>query len=396
MKKERNLNADLIRCTAVFSVISVHFLKNNGFYSTPVEGWDMLLMCMFRSMFMTCVPLFLLLTGFLMWKKELSVRYYKGIVKTLEIYVLVSIADLIFKYALLGETVTFWSAVRQILAFKAANYSWYIEMYIGLFLLIPFLNLTYHGLKNQKQKQILIGTMLFLTMVPKMVNNFNLSDPSWWLSPGSSTDYDKLVPSFFTAMYPITYYFLGAYLREYQGAKCETDSTCKKTVRGDSKALLSSKKKDGSGSVWEKLLLFLLVTAAFGCYNYYRCDGAKFVWGSNNTWGGENLITAYLLFSLLLDINTARFPKWICRVLTYISEISLGIYLMSWMFDKIIYSEYFLPNVADVHARWKFYPLVAGAVFLGATAGASVIYQIRRGLHGVGAGIWRRMRKKIN
>ena len=41
--KERNLNADLIRCVAVFSVVSVHFLKNNGFYSTPVDGGDMLL-----------------------------------------------------------------------------------------------------------------------------------------------------------------------------------------------------------------------------------------------------------------------------------------------------------------------------------------------------------------
>ena len=44
--KERNLNADLIRCVAVFSVVSVHFLKNNGFYSTPVDGGDMLFMCM--------------------------------------------------------------------------------------------------------------------------------------------------------------------------------------------------------------------------------------------------------------------------------------------------------------------------------------------------------------
>ena len=64
--KERNLNADLIRCVAVFSVVSVHFLKNNGFYSTPVVGWDMLLMCIYRSFFMACVPLFLMLTGFLM------------------------------------------------------------------------------------------------------------------------------------------------------------------------------------------------------------------------------------------------------------------------------------------------------------------------------------------
>lgn len=30
--KKRNINIDLIKCIAVFSVISVHFFLNNGFY----------------------------------------------------------------------------------------------------------------------------------------------------------------------------------------------------------------------------------------------------------------------------------------------------------------------------------------------------------------------------
>ena len=55
---KRNLNADLIRCVAVFSVISVHFLLNGGFYKQEVCGIPMLMMCMYRSFFMTCVPLF--------------------------------------------------------------------------------------------------------------------------------------------------------------------------------------------------------------------------------------------------------------------------------------------------------------------------------------------------
>ena len=52
-------------------------------------------------------------------------------------------------------------------------------------------------------------------MLPKMLNNFNLVEPGWWLHPMVSDEYNKLVPSFFTAMYPITYYFVGRYLREY-------------------------------------------------------------------------------------------------------------------------------------------------------------------------------------
>ena len=39
---KRNLNADLIRCVAVFSVISVHFLLNGGFYKQEVRGIPML------------------------------------------------------------------------------------------------------------------------------------------------------------------------------------------------------------------------------------------------------------------------------------------------------------------------------------------------------------------
>ena len=41
---KRNLNADLIRCVAVFSVISVHFLLNGGFYKQEVCGIAMLVM----------------------------------------------------------------------------------------------------------------------------------------------------------------------------------------------------------------------------------------------------------------------------------------------------------------------------------------------------------------
>ena len=52
--KERNLNADLIRCVAVFSVVSVHFLKNNGFYSTPVDGIESQ---DFSAIFFICVSI---------------------------------------------------------------------------------------------------------------------------------------------------------------------------------------------------------------------------------------------------------------------------------------------------------------------------------------------------
>lgn len=350
--KKRDLNADLIRCVAVFGVVSVHFLKNNGFYGVPAVGWDMLLMCMYRSLFMTCVPLFMILTGYLMWQKTLSAQYYKGLVKTLEIYVLASAACLLFKKFALGYEVTPKSAVLDILDFKAANYAWYIEMYIGLFLMIPFLNLAYHGLKSQKEKQILVATMILLTMAPKLLNNFDLTTEGWWASPGISKEYNPLVPGFFTAMYPVTYYFMGAYLREF----------------------------GWNISKRANVILLALAVAAFGAYNFYRSDGGKFVWGSNSTWGGENLITAALLFVLLLHLRPQKWPGFVQEAMIYISRISLGIYLISWIFDEIVYKVFLNPYVETVNDRWKFYLPVVGAVFLSSIGGASLLYFLRDGI----------------
>ena len=56
---KRNLNADLIRCVAVFSVISVHFLLNGGFYKQEVCGIPMLVDVHCTGLFfMTCVAAF--------------------------------------------------------------------------------------------------------------------------------------------------------------------------------------------------------------------------------------------------------------------------------------------------------------------------------------------------
>ena len=88
---------------------------------------------------MICVPLFLLLTGYLMKNKELSIKYYKGIGNTLFVYVLASIACVLFKNIYYPNE--HHNLLLSILNFTGANYAWYIEMYIGLFFIIPFLNL---------------------------------------------------------------------------------------------------------------------------------------------------------------------------------------------------------------------------------------------------------------
>ena len=70
LMKERNINLDLIRCVAVIFVISVHFCLNSAFYEVTCSGMRMLIMYILRTAFITCVPLFLMLTGYLMKKNN--------------------------------------------------------------------------------------------------------------------------------------------------------------------------------------------------------------------------------------------------------------------------------------------------------------------------------------
>lgn len=86
--KKRNINIDLIKCIAVFSVISVHFFLNNGFYEVPILGYKAYIGTIFRTLFMICVPLFIMTTGYLMKNKTLSKKYYLGLSRVLIIYLI--------------------------------------------------------------------------------------------------------------------------------------------------------------------------------------------------------------------------------------------------------------------------------------------------------------------
>ena len=358
--ERRNSSLDIIRIVAVFTVLSVHFFLHNGFYSEPVSGKgpieglfaffssgnvadlhgpQMFIMVEMRVLFGVCVPLFMILTGYLMSKKELSKGYYKGIRKTLIIFVLATIACMIFKS--IHETPAAKAAFYNFnfekmfeaingtgkydlkhyifgtLDFTGANYSWYIEMYIGLFLMAPFLNLGYNKLKSKRQKQVLVFTFVFLTVIPTVFNIFNFDSASWWMNPTENDTYQKLIPSFWMGIYPITYYYIGAYLREY-GIRLKTKPT---------------------------LILFLICEFLFGAFSFFRSYGGGFKSSIYVYWYGfEPCVLATLLFVLLSRIKTDNWSPYVKTALWKVSDLALGIYLMSFVFDSLIYDVLTKPN----------------------------------------------------
>lgn len=334
--QNRNASMDIIRIVAAFTVLSVHFFLHNGFYSNTVQGVPMYIMVLMRTLFSVCVPLFMILTGYLMSHKTLSRKYYSGISKTLIVFVLATLACMIFKAVHDNEPLSLKSFILGTLDFTGANYSWYIEMYIGLFLLVPFLNLAYNKLKNKRQKQVLVLTLVFMTIIPTLFNIFNFDNPAWWSDPKTSDTFAKLVPSWWMGFYPIAYYFTGCYIREY-GIRLKTRST---------------------------LVLFLLAIVIFGTFNFYRSYGTTFKSGSYIFWYGfEPYVLSVLLFVLLSRIKTDNMNEKVKFVLWKVSDLALGIYLISFIFDTLVY-EVLNAKIAVMTDRLPFYFVTVPIVFV--------------------------------
>ncbi|MBP3413550.1 MAG: acyltransferase family protein [Oscillospiraceae bacterium] len=300
---------DVIRIFAFLCVVSVHFFLNSGFYDHVVEGGSMLLMTALRNFFMICVPLFMILSGYLLKDKIPCKSYYARIFQTLGIYLLASIACAGYEFLFNRENFSAMGSVLGLFTFSTAPYSWYIEMYIGLFLIIPFLNRMYNGM-TQKMKKLLIAMFLVLTALPSIMNIWQFFNPSWWLRPAVSQNYDFLVPDYWIELYPITYYFIGCYLREYP-IKLKSSTN---------------------------FFLIVGVFAVSGAFNAYRSIGDVFVEGS---WSEHRsffvTIQSVLVFNFLNRINLSRVGERTGIVLKKLSSWTLGAYLCSSIFDDYFY-----------------------------------------------------------
>ncbi|MBQ3054461.1 MAG: acyltransferase family protein [Clostridia bacterium] len=292
-KAERSYNLDFIRIFSLFTVICVHFFLNCGYYNVLVSGGYMFIMTFLRTFFMICVPLFITLSGYLMKDKVLSKKYYKGIVKTISIYFITSAFCIVFKVLYQKMPMDIKGIVKSVFDYTGASYGWYIEMYIGLFLIIPFLNLCYNGLNTQKQKLALLATSIFVTILPPFINVYVKILPSWW-----------------SAVYPVAYYFLGCYLKEYP---------------------LKLKKS-------MSLFLIFDITLLCALASYLYSKDNVFQWASFQDHGtaGVFLNTA-LVFSLLIRTKTDNLAPFFKKSLASISGLTLGAYLISYIFDSVFY-----------------------------------------------------------
>lgn len=288
---ERNIRLDFIRSVAIFLVFCSHFLDFGGVYA---QGGMAFLVAGLRMLFTACVALFMILTGYLQCDKKLSTGFYfRGILKIYGIYFLCSLLTFAIKAFVLHEQLGLRYMLSSFFNFYSCTYAWYLMLYLGLLGIMPFLNIIFNNLSSKRQHLFLIAVFVYFTILPSLSNTFVQLQSVW-----------------FKNLFPVCYYFTGAYLRRY---KPEV-------------------------SAWKVLVAMLSALVVFICAD-------RFIYGKDTAWitavcyydHYQMYIFSILFFVMLLNFPAEKAPVWFKRFSAQISALSLAMYLMSGIVDDIVY-----------------------------------------------------------
>lgn len=334
MNNTYNPALDLIRSVAILFVMSQHFMLNSHFWNASFDGLSMYLQGFFLIIFQVAVPLFLFLTGYLNCNKSLDNKYFLGGKKVLYSILFFVITWCFFRIFVLNEKFTFYNLVTSILTLKIIRYSWYIDMWIGLFLITPFLNILYHAL-DIRQKQMLISVVTLITIIPGMINRNSFS----------------CIPNYWTIAYPIVYYFTGAYVREYD---------------------LNIPKKISATIV-------LCIPTLCCVLNIFISGGGKFV---SFTGGNDSLLmffTSLLFFLLLKDVKIRSI--YLKSFLRVVSKRSLDMYLCCGIFDLLLYPNFLCHCYDNQNQFGLFYFVIIPMEFILTFLVATIKEHLLKRLH---------------
>lgn len=281
---------DLVRTLACLFVVSAHFYLNVGYYDTPLVGTRMFIMTAARWLFVTAVPLFFMLTGYLKINKGMTKSHYISLVSLLISYVIVSVGKMILYNKIYGKIYT----VKDMFI-NLGNYqiAWYMGLYLCLFLLIPFINKMWNAL-NIKEQNVLLGTLVFLCSVYPIFN--------------------YIAPSYFIGIYPVLFYFFGAMIRQRRFRPNRLILAAITIIVCIGEAAISMAFTKTGVFDWT------LISTADGTY------GTLFI--------GICTVCIFLIF-YDLDIKFTIINK----IMASISRVSFEIYLFAGAYDALIYRE---------------------------------------------------------
>ena len=300
---KRIIGLDIVRSFALVLVVAIHGITLSNLVGSTFGTFLWIPTLFLRTICLACVPLFIILTGYLNKDKVLNKEYFSSLIGVLVPFYIIAFLCETLKVAV-GDTTSILKAILHIFDFSANGYAWYIEMYIGLFIMIPFLNMFYKMLGGIKAKLAATAVIIIVTMLPSAFSSLGLS--SFRLS---------VFPDYWDAMYPIGYYFLGMLVADIK-------PHIKKAY-----------------NIIALLIWALLMTAV--CFILSHFSGEYAWWFANGFGCIYNAVTAMLIFMLFYNFEFK--DGRLSSVISMVSLCSMEAYLFSYITDKMLYNYLDLP-----------------------------------------------------
>lgn len=314
---KRESGLDLLRCFATFLVVMAHSFLSNGYTITPQTGVSMWLAGSFQLMGRCSVGIFLMLTGYLQGRKTNWRACYRGLPVVLMSYVIAAAICIPIRHYVYGDVQSITTWAQRFFGYTGAYYGWYVEVYVGLTLLTPFINT---ALNHSSDKQLFgfAGVLLFLSALPGLT--------PW-----------TVVPGFYVNLYPISYYVLGVIIRRVQPKI--------KPVFG--------------------LLAALGSALLMGAVTVLSTDG---YFAQAMTWTFGDLGMVVVSVGLFIGLYRTKLPQWLGQVFAFLATGCFGAYLLSHLLDATCY-KWIIPWKKDGKLLLIFLcvtvPIYIASMFLG-------------------------------
>lgn len=292
---------ELLRIIACFCVIVNHTNSQIFADTVPSVTWFVSLTYFFVSKI--AVPLFLMISGYLLLDVEESyIKVFARIKSTFITLFIFSIAYYFFNYYLGNiQTLSVKGALIQIISTSTTNSLWYLYMYIGVLIMLPFLRKMVSGMKQADFFVFFIISFIFFGIWPIVTHYL----PEVTLNK----NFEIQIFSSYICMF-----LIGGYFKRYGAA--------------------IKKRK------WLCIIVFIAMTgfnvsATYLEYKYVSQDITKYLFLDDRTLL-PIVLSAICVFGLIKDM---QFKEHSERILWTVGGCTYGIFLLS---DFLIDSLWFV------------------------------------------------------
>ncbi len=297
MQQRRSVGLDVVRACAIFFVLLTHMFAYTDVLMVDIGSFRWHIYNVIHYLSRICVPLFLLLTGYLQAGRKNDKKHWVSIVSVVFSYLLISAGVVLLDCVFIKGGISAGNVargIRSMLSFEL-GYGWYVEMYLCLFALIPFLNILLGNL-DKKGHKTLIGILAAITLLPSFIKGFLVFDEAV-----------DVIPDFLENMYVVTYYCIGVYIKKY---------------------------RPSINKVWCAVIAIVVLVAEDVVCAIFSSGGYAW-WLFNAHSSISHTVVAVCVFLLFYDVDIKN--KAVAFAFREISVCSFEMYLISYATDYLLY-----------------------------------------------------------